>query len=286
MDPDELVRWAEAEASALLSDMGDRWRHVQAVVARAHEVEHILNERTARPSSRRLHDIGSAPSVAVTFFHALDGARYVRRLGQKRIAGLVAYHSAAHIEAELRGLRAELAEFRDEASTTTAALAYCDMLTGPTGNPVSLRRRIADVRRRYGADHAVYRSMVRARPHLACMIDHRSAPMRRAIGTCWPSPGRRCPDVAVGRWRVPAAALAGANPIPACSGQVIRHRLNRSGDRQLNRALHTIVLARLRDDPETRAYAARRRAEGKTVRDIRRCFIGGVSVGGLHPGGP
>jgi transposase len=61
------------------------------------------------------------------------------------------------------------------------------------------------------------------------------------------------------------AALAGASPIPASSGQIIRHRPNRSGDRQLNRALHTIVLARLRDDPQTRAYAARRRAEGKSV---------------------
>jgi len=46
--------------------------------------------------------------------------------------------------------------------------------------------------------------------------------------------------------------------------------LNRSGDRQLNRALRTIVLARLRDDADTRAYAARRRSEGKSVRDIRR----------------
>jgi transposase len=68
------------------------------------------------------------------------------------------------------------------------------------------------------------------------------------------------------------AAVAGVNPIPASSGQVVRHRLNRSGDRQLNRALHTIVVARLRDDPATRAYAARRRAEGKSVRDIRRCL--------------
>jgi transposase len=53
---------------------------------------------------------------------------------------------------------------------------------------------------------------------------------------------------------------------------VTRHRLNRSGDRQLNRALPTIVVARLRDDPDTRAYAARRRAEGKSMRDIRRCL--------------
>src|SRR6266540_1418541 len=77
-----------------------------------------------------------------------------------------------------------------------------------------------------------------------------------------------------GRLRSEAAfaALAGANPIPASSGQVTRHRLNRSGDRQLNRALHTVVVARLRDDPGTRAYAARRTAEGKSARDIRRCL--------------
>jgi transposase len=48
--------------------------------------------------------------------------------------------------------------------------------------------------------------------------------------------------------------------------------LNRGGDRQLNRALHTIVLARLRDDPSSRAYAARRRSQGKSTRDIRRCL--------------
>jgi transposase len=77
-----------------------------------------------------------------------------------------------------------------------------------------------------------------------------------------------------GRLRSEAAfaALAGVSPIPASSGQVTRHRLNRSGDRQLNRALHTIVVARLRDDPQTRAYATRRQAEGKSVRDVRRCL--------------
>jgi transposase len=77
-----------------------------------------------------------------------------------------------------------------------------------------------------------------------------------------------------GRFRSEAAfaALAGTNPIPASSGQVTRHRLNRGGDRQLNRALHTIVLVRLRDDPDTRAYLARRTAEGKSRRDVKRCL--------------
>jgi transposase len=77
-----------------------------------------------------------------------------------------------------------------------------------------------------------------------------------------------------GRFRSEAAfaALAGTNPIPASSGQVTRYRLNRGGDRQLNRALHTILLVRLRIDPDTRAYMARRTAEGKSRRDAKRCL--------------
>ncbi len=77
-----------------------------------------------------------------------------------------------------------------------------------------------------------------------------------------------------GRFRSEAAfaALAGTSPIPASSGQVTRYRLNRGGDRQLNRALHTILLVRLRIDPDTRAYIARRAAEGKSRRDAKRCL--------------
>jgi transposase len=68
------------------------------------------------------------------------------------------------------------------------------------------------------------------------------------------------------------AALAGAAPIPASSGQITRYRLNRGGDRQLNRALHTITICRLRHHPATQAYAARRASEGKTPREIKRCL--------------
>jgi len=68
------------------------------------------------------------------------------------------------------------------------------------------------------------------------------------------------------------AALAGASPLEASSGRTVRHRLNRGGDRALNRALHTIALTRMASCPRTRAYVARRRAEGKTPREIRRCL--------------
>jgi transposase len=68
------------------------------------------------------------------------------------------------------------------------------------------------------------------------------------------------------------ATLAGVAPIPASSGQVVRHRLNRAGDRQLNRALHTIVLSRLVFDAETKSYASKRAQEGKSDREIKRCL--------------
>jgi transposase len=66
------------------------------------------------------------------------------------------------------------------------------------------------------------------------------------------------------------ARLAGVAPIPASSGQTTRHRLSRGGDRQLNRALHTIVLHRRQHDPSTRDYIARRLAEGKSRREATR----------------
>jgi transposase len=81
----------------------------------------------------------------------------------------------------------------------------------------------------------------------------------------WSHPGRCRDDAAF-------AMLAGAAPIPASSGKTVRYRLNRSGDRQLNRALHVVALSRLRYDPRTRDYADRRRAQGKTDREIKRCL--------------
>ncbi|GAB2891617.1 IS110 family transposase [Streptomyces deserti] len=81
----------------------------------------------------------------------------------------------------------------------------------------------------------------------------------------WSHPGRFRSEAAF-------ASFAGVSPIPASSGLTNRHRLNRSGDRQLNRALHTIALVRARCDTDTKAYVARRVAEGKSPRDAQRCL--------------
>jgi transposase len=102
------------------------------------------------------------------------------------------------------------------------------------------------------------------------------APWLLEVPGVGPSAPRRCWSgwSHAGRLRSEAAfaALAGTNPIPASSGQVTRYRRNRGGDRQRNRALHTILLVRLRTDSDTRAYMARRTAEGKSRRDAKRCL--------------
>jgi transposase len=81
----------------------------------------------------------------------------------------------------------------------------------------------------------------------------------------WSHQGRVASEAAFAR-------LAGVAPIPASSGQTIRYRLDRSGDRQLNRALHQILLTRRRTHRPTIDYIDRRTHEGKTRREAIRCL--------------
>lgn len=92
-------------------------------------------------------------------------------------------------------------------------------------------------------------------------------PITAAVVLCaWSHPGRVHSEAAF-------AMLAGVAPIPANSGQTTtRWRLNRYGDRQLNRALHTIALSRIRYQDRSRAYIERRTSQGKTIREARRCL--------------
>lgn len=85
------------------------------------------------------------------------------------------------------------------------------------------------------------------------------------VYAAWSHPGRVRNEAAF-------AALAGVSPIPASSGNTSRHRLNRGGDRRLNRALHMAVVVRMIHHPETRAYVEKRRAEGRSTKEIRRCL--------------
>lgn len=89
-------------------------------------------------------------------------------------------------------------------------------------------------------------------------------PVTAAIAlVAWSHPGRFRNEAAF-------AALAGTSPLPASSGKTTRYRLNRGGDRQLNRAFNVMAMVRMVHDPETQRYVEKRRADGKTDREIRR----------------
>ena len=108
--------------------------------------------------------------------------------------------------------------------------------------------------------------VVRMTPAAGLLEKTGIGPVTAAIAiTAWSHPGRVRSEAAF-------ACLAGVNPIPASSGNTTRHRLNRGGDRRLNRALHMATITRMRSDPATRAYVERRRAEGRSTKEIRRCL--------------
>ena len=135
--------------------------------------------------------------------------------------------------------------------------------------------RQAEIRRLALAVRDTGRALKTNRAQLQAIVDELAPGLtdRRGIGAVsaaqviisFSHPGRCRSEAAF-------AALAGASPLPASSGRTMRHRLNRGGDRALNRALHTIAMTRMNTCPTTQAYVARRTAQGKTPREIRRCL--------------
>jgi transposase len=139
-----------------------------------------------------------------------------------------------------------------------------------TATTVTVLRSLAHRARALGQEAAEHEKAIKAivrswRPDLLEQIG--IGPIVAATVLCaWSHPRRIHSEAAF-------AMLAGVAPIPANSGQTTtRHRLNRYGDRQLNRALHTIVLTRINHDQKTREYLARRTTEGRTTREIKRCL--------------
>jgi hypothetical protein len=185
--------------------------------------------------------------------------------------------SATDAERQLLGLAAtapdELAsKLRDH--TTAYVVKTCarwrpEMLADQPTRSIAttmrrLARRIIDLRDEADEHEATVKNLVAVwRPDL---LDQQGvgAIVAGIVLSAWSHPGRIHSEAAF-------AMIAGCAPIPASSGQTVRHRLNRQGDRQLNWAIHVIYLQRLRHHEPTKAYITRRRAEGKTSREARRC---------------
>jgi hypothetical protein len=159
---------AELAGKMLAVELPLRWRHVRSVARRARWAAGKLALSDDLVAAAWLHDIGYAPELVETGFHPLDGARYLRRAGvDGQVVSLVAYHSCAQIEAEVRGLGHVLAaEFPPGDPLMTDVLLYCDMTTGPDGAKVRPAERLVEIRGRYGPDHDVTRFAELAAPEI------------------------------------------------------------------------------------------------------------------------
>jgi len=152
--------------------------------------------------------------------------------------------------------------------TTVAAWRQRDEPLGPAtarGEAIRLARRVLVLDDELHGNRQRITELVAARAPQLLELPGVGPVTAAIVLAVWSHPGRIRSEAAF-------AQIAGTCPIPASSGNTIRHRLNRGGDRRLNRAMTTIVLTRMRTDPATRAYIHRRQRDGKTSREIRRCL--------------
>ncbi|GAA3144688.1 HD domain-containing protein [Streptomyces rectiviolaceus] len=166
-----LTEWAYSLSESLLSDpLPRRWAHSLGVAERARSLGSILgDDAELLEAAAVLHDIGYSPQIAVTGFHPLDGARFLRdqERADERVIRLVAHHSCALLEAEERGLRQELeTEFELERPDLVDALLFCDMTTTPDGTHTTSTKRLDEIVQRYGPDTIVGRFIQRAAPEI------------------------------------------------------------------------------------------------------------------------
>ncbi|MGH4012655.1 MAG: HD domain-containing protein [Pseudonocardiaceae bacterium] len=147
---------------------------MQGVRRRARAVAPLfsVNDCELLVGAALLHDIGYAPELVGTGFHPLDGARYLRGVGGPgRLVDLVAHHSCATLEAELRGLSDELVEFEDEKTALRDALWWADMTTTPDGGETTVAERVAEIQSRYGPDDLVSQFILWAWDDLKAAVD-------------------------------------------------------------------------------------------------------------------
>ncbi|NGY59221.1 HD domain-containing protein [Lentzea sp. NEAU-D13] len=158
----------------LAAELPTRWLHVQGVADRAKLAASTFSVEDGNllVAASILHDVGYAPRLAKCRFHPLDGAAYLEDLKfPERLCALVAHHSCAYREAELRGVSAELARWTDESTPLRDALWWADMTTTPEGEPTSVHDRIEEIQKRYGPEDLVTFFIRQAKPELVGAVE-------------------------------------------------------------------------------------------------------------------
>jgi transposase len=232
----------------------------------AHKNDTLDAIRAAREAIARDHlatprAVGEREALRV-LYTTREGAISVRRAGLNQLHALI-ITAPEPLRQRLRTLPREQLLVRcttlrptsatpaDEHATRLALRSTAKRVLAATREATTLAREITQLVERLAP---------------ALLAEHGVGPISAAqILIAWSHPGRIHSEAAF-------ASLAGTSPIATSSGQTIRHRLNRGGDRQLNRALWTIARIRSQSHAATIAYTCRRRAEGKTDREIQRCI--------------
>jgi transposase len=290
---EELLRWAKdfgpvkrAGIEGTSSYGAGLARHLRASGIQVLEVERPKHRRR---SSRRNLQKKSHPSDAERAARAVlageasgvpksnDGeVEMIRTLRAARRSAVKARTQAANQLQALRvtapeGLRNRL---RGLSTKELVRVAARFRLAGdPTDVPTATRFALRSVARRYEAlseeiselEAHLDRLVAEAAPELVSLPGIGTDSAATLLVVAGDNPRRLGSEASF-------ASLCGVAPIEASSGKVVRHRLNRGGNREANRALYMICLARMRRDPRTQAYVARRTKEGKSKPEIIRCL--------------
>jgi len=254
-------------------------RYLTARGERVHEVGRLRRERRSGGKTDALDAIRAARSVL-----AQDRPATPRASGEREALRALAAAREGAVNAKRAGLcqlqdllvttpeplRSELRPLRRARLLRRLAATRPERRDDPElrGTLLALRsvaRRVlqltAEERELAGEIESITRKLA---PHL--LEQPGVGPLAAAqLVLSWSHPGRISSEAAFAR-------LAGCAPIPASSGHTIRYRLDRSGDRRLNRALHMILVTRRRTHAPTIAYIERRIQEGKSRREATRCL--------------
>jgi transposase len=288
---EELLCWAEgfgpvrcAGVEGTSSYEAGLARHLKA---RAIEVLEV--ERPKRPQRSSRRHVKSDPSDAERAARAVLAGQTsgVPKSGEGRVEMIRALRTArrsvmkARTQAanQLQGLRvAASEELRHRLRTLStkelvAVAARFRLGDDPHDVPTATKFALRSVARRYETlsaeiaelDAQLDRLVAQVAPELVSLAGIGTDHAATLLIVAGDNPQRL-------RSEASFASLCGVSPIEASSGKVVRHRLNRGGNREANRALYMICLARMRRDRRTQEYVARRTQEGKSKREIIRCL--------------
>lgn len=173
MNKDLVERARSLAGERLAVAVPQRWAHVLGVARTASDIAPALLARDADAvvAAAWLHDVGYAPSIAMTGFHPVDGARFAKSAGMPDlVVSLIAHHSGASAEAIERGLTPELAEFDRPPRHVLDVVTYADMTTAPDGTPIDAAMRVSEILSRYPSDDPVHAAVSRSSAELLATV--------------------------------------------------------------------------------------------------------------------